>query len=181
MNRTVERTRAIALWHNLVERFWSKVDKSGGPGSCWPWQGKVQNGGYGVIHRGTAKNDTAYAHRVSWLIQHGVDPVGWAVCHRCDFPSCVNPSHLFLGTVADNVHDMIAKGRKYAGPSLASIRGERVGSAKLTAPQVQEIRARSSNGEGSGALAKAFGVDSSTIRTIVRRETWRHVDAGVAS
>lgn len=180
MNSNLERTREIASTPDLVRRFWSKVDQSGGPESCWPWKGKTQNGGYGVIHRGTAKNDTAYAHRLSWLIHHGSDPVGWAVCHRCDFPTCVNPAHLFLGTIADNVQDMIAKGRKYSGPQ-ASVRGEQVGSSKLTASQVVEIRTRSRNGERSGSLGRAFGVDSSTIRQIVRGEIWRHVGSEVTS
>jgi hypothetical protein len=178
--KPVERTRSIPLSPDLIRRFWIKVDQSGGADGCWPWLGKRQNGGYGVLHRGTKNNDTVYAHRVAWAIHSRSDPVGWAVCHRCDHPYCVNPSHLFLGTIADNVADMIAKGRKAPSGGYA-VRGELASSAKLTAKLVLEIRRRSAAGEGSGSLANAFGVDSSTIRQIVRRETWDHVAAEVAS
>ncbi|WP_242217995.1 HNH endonuclease signature motif containing protein [Shinella zoogloeoides] len=164
------RTRPIAVTPELVARFWLKVHKTNG---CWLWTAKRQNGGYGVIHRGTAKNDTAYAHRVSYAIASGKDPGAKAVCHRCDNPSCVKPDHLFLGTMAENVADMITKGRK-AVP--ARRRGETNPTAKLTTAQVLEIRARSAIGEGSGSLGRAFGMDSSTIRAIVRREIWAHIE-----
>ncbi|HWM48538.1 MAG TPA: HNH endonuclease [Xanthobacteraceae bacterium] len=171
------RTRPIKIYPGLPERFWQKVDKSGGPNACWLWKGKPQNGGYGVIHRGGAHSDTVYAHRLSYLLATGRDPVGWCVCHRCDVPGCVNPLHLFLGTSADNTRDMIAKGRKaLVRPSTnGGLCGERIGSAKLTADKVRDIRRRARAGETSGQLGVAFGVDSSTIRQIVRGEIWRHV------
>jgi hypothetical protein len=51
------------------------------------------------------------ASRVSWQIHCGEIPAGLQVLHKCDNPRCVRPDHLFLGTIADNVHDMLAKGR----------------------------------------------------------------------
>ena len=172
------RTRPISATPSLAERFWAKVDRSGGADACWLWQGKSQNGGYGVIHLGGAKTVTGYAHRVSWMIHCEGDPVGKAVCHRCDVPSCVNPAHLFLGTIADNVRDMIAKGRcrlPARRRGVAVVRGERVGSAKLTEAKVREIRARAAKGEGSGRLGAEYVMDSSTVRQIVRRVIWKHV------
>lgn len=58
-------------------------------------------------------------------------------------------------------------------------KGERQGSAKLTAAAVQEIRRRRANGEYATDLAREFGVTSTTIYGIERGRIWRHVpDAG---
>lgn len=168
------RTRPITVTVGLPERFWAKVRRSQDQTDCWPFMGKCQGAGYGVQHVGGRPGRTIYAHRLAYVLATGVDPLGKAVCHHCDNPPCCNPSHLFLGSIADNVRDMIAKGRKAVcrggGP-----RGEQVGGAKLNAAKVREIRARAAAGEGSGYLGKAYGVDSSSVRQIVRRETWKHV------
>lgn len=101
----------------VAQRFWSKVDKNGpiashapGLGQCWIWTGSTSEG-YGQINVGGGDGRHDWAHRVSWEIHHGPIPDGLWVLHRCDNPSCVRPDHLFLGTVADNNRDMIAKGR----------------------------------------------------------------------
>jgi len=80
---------------------------------CWNWQRALDGMGYGLIH---AERGMEKAHRYSWRIHFGEIPPGegyhgTCVCHRCDNPACVNPKHLFLGSMQDNVDDMMAKGR----------------------------------------------------------------------
>ena len=92
----------------LEERFWEKVNRDG-PGGCWIWTGST-NGRYGqVCLNGVPKK----AHRISWEMKNGPIPDGLHCLHRCDRPECCNPSHLFIGTQADNIADMIKKGRAW--------------------------------------------------------------------
>ena len=85
---------------------------------CWLWMGAVNQNGYG-----TWSGDKA--HRISWRLHQGEIPKGMCVLHKCDVRVCVNPQHLFIGTIADNNRDAINKGR-------VVYPGERHGSAKLT-------------------------------------------------
>jgi hypothetical protein len=55
------------------------------------------------------------------------------------------------------------------------VKGERVGTAKLTPPEVVEIRRRAALGESRESLARAFGVCAMNIRFIVIRRSWRHL------
>ena len=91
------------------------------------------------------------AHRVSYEIHNGAIPNGLHVLHRCDVPCCVNPSHLFVGTNAENVIDKVSKGR------AASMPGELHPSHVLTEQQVLEIRAEESLSQRK--LAMLYGVD----------------------
>lgn len=80
------------------------------PSGCWIWtRCKNKPNGYGVA---TVRNKCVRAHRLSWELHNGKIPAGRLVLHHCDTPLCVNPSHLFLGTVRDNIEDKIAKGRQ---------------------------------------------------------------------
>ena len=79
---------------------------------CWLWTASLDNHGYGqfCFNRKPVK-----AHRVSWELHRGPIPKGLCVLHKCDVRTCINPAHLFVGTRADNVADMIAKGRGNSG------------------------------------------------------------------
>jgi len=96
------------------QRFNAKVDRSGGDDSCWPWMGARIPRGYGVFGL-SSKQRSARAHRIAYEIAHGLPlgslPSEWHVCHSCDNPPCVNPSHLWLGSASDNMSDAAAKGR----------------------------------------------------------------------
>jgi hypothetical protein len=100
----------------LAERFWGKVRKGAG---CWVWTGSRIPKGYGKIQLGRRGTSPRFAHRISWELHFGPIPQGLWVLHKCDNPSCVKPSHLFLGTAKDNTSDMMAKGRNRNSPRVA--------------------------------------------------------------
>lgn len=147
----------------VAERFWKKVIKSDG---CWSWTGAVSRG-YGKISRDHTTAGMTQAHVISWEIHHGIVPEGYVVCHKCDNRQCTNPEHLFLGTQADNMADMVMKAR--------SAWGERNRHAKLTAEQVLEIRGRKAGGELTSVLAAEFRVTVNMVNKIASRECWKHI------
>lgn len=136
----------------------SKIDHESG---CWIWQRVIMHTGYG---RTSIGRKNAAAHRVSYQIFKGPITDGLLVCHTCDTRACVNPDHLFLGTVQDNSDDCVAKGRQ--------IHGERINTAKLTEAQVRAIR---SDTRMQKDIAAAYGVRRNQIAAIKQRKSWRHV------
>lgn len=80
-------------------RFWAKVDRSGGPDSCWPWLAGINIHGYGNIWWNGA---TAAAHRIAYQLTKGAIPAGLHLDHLCMMRSCVNPAHLEAVTVEVN-------------------------------------------------------------------------------
>lgn len=144
----------------VKERFWSKV-AVGRKQDCWEWLAAKNYKGYG---RFRLDGRRVGAHRVAYEFAGGSVPEGLCVCHICDNRSCVNPGHLFIGTVADNNADMAAKGRAPCG--------EEHGRAKLTEAQVKEIRTRCKSGESQNAVAKDFAVSQSAVWLIFHGKNW---------
>lgn len=138
---------------------------------CWPWSAGKCNGygRYSVARKGRNPHSFS-AHRVAFYLWCRQDPGGLSVCHTCDNPICCNPSHLFLGTNADNVRDKVSKGRQYAP------KGELHGEAKLDSKRVLEIRRLYMSGDfGQRKLAEKFGVSRTLIGNIVRGTAWKHL------
>jgi len=150
----------------LEERFWAKVDKKG-PDDCWEWTGALGGDRYGHRYGQIGiSGKIVRAHRVSWELANGPIPKGICVLHHCDNPSCVNPSHLFLGTKLDNAQDAIKKGR------YVNLRGEDNGAAELTEQDVHEIRQMLGRGIPQRVIAKKYGVSKSTVTRIGAGKTW---------
>ena len=93
----------------IKERFMEKffVNETNG---CWEWQAALHDQGYGMLWDADL-GKMERAHRVSWVLFRGPIPSDLCVLHRCDNRPCVNPEHLFVGTVLDNNLDMLKKGR----------------------------------------------------------------------
>jgi hypothetical protein len=157
-----------SMSESIVTRFWSKVEKTDG---CWLWRASVRADGYGqfAIRHG----EIVLAHRFAYEAVHGPIPPGrqHCVCHTCDTPACVNPSHLWLGTPLDNVTDCISKERK-APP----IRGEQHSGAKITDAQVNQIRRLYATGEyRQSVLGRMFNVNPGHISRIVNNKKRKEI------
>ncbi len=125
-------------------RFWGFVEKSGPIireelGECWIWAAYRDKFGYGQFQCGRSRERRA--NRIAWILERGPISDGICVLHHCDNPSCVNPTHLFVGTHADNVKDKQQKGRSAAGDRRAR-RKSRNSMACFEAPNM-ETRMRS--------------------------------------
>ncbi len=160
---------SISLDRETIERFWSKVRDTESRAQCWNWTAGRSNR-YGAF---SFRGMLIRAHRFSYILHFGAIPQGRCVCHRCDNTLCVNPAHLFIGTQADNVTDMIHKHRQ-AEPPLN--RGSDNGMAKLDENKVSTIRSLYTTGRYSQQrLADLFNIDQTSISLIVRNKIWTEV------
>ena len=171
---------------SAVRRVSSHLEAFADKEKCWEWPLSRTVAGYGQLgcSEGSVESrSNHYAHRVSYFIKNGPIPNGMFVCHSCDNPGCFNPSHLWLGTQKDNVHDCIQKGRSQCKNKRAlgekhwtkdpdkksKISGCQSYQSKLTKDQVLLIRASKETGV---ALAKRFNVTASAISYVRTRKTY---------
>ena len=90
----------------LHQRFWKKVSLTP---DCWEWKMRPEaKARYGSIMQDGKMRRATW---VAWEMAFGPIPDGMHVLHTCDNTRCVRPTHLFLGTHADNMQDMVMKGR----------------------------------------------------------------------
>jgi hypothetical protein len=144
-------------------RFWEKVDIRSDD-ECWPWMAaeRKKGMGYGAFYLGGRHQP---AQRVAVIATGGIIPKGFVVCHRCDNPPCCNPSHLWVGTPAQNDADKVAKGRQ--------CRGSKQKYAVATEEQV--IRLRELNKQvGLREAARIMGINYFTAWNMCHR-SWRHI------
>lgn len=131
---------------------------------CWLWTGALRCSRKmrpAVTYPG---HPTETAYRTAYETYKGPIPAGLFVCHSCDVPLCINPDHLFLGTTADNMADMVKKGR------ASRQRGSANPQAKLTEEQVVALRA---SNEPNATLAERYGVTSRRVAIIRGDSEWR--------
>ena len=173
--------KASLKGESVERRFWSRVTKSD---DCWTWTGPRTEDGYGRLW---GIHCQVRAHRLSYEIHVGPIPDGLWVLHRCDNPPCVNPAHLFLGTVVENTADMHAKGRANLPARSGAnhwtrkspdriARGQAMGRSHLTDAVVAEILTRfSAGGVTQRELARQYQVGHKNLNLILKRKTWKHV------
>lgn len=163
MELNAQPARSVPPSGSITGRLSRYVDRNGGPKACWPWLAYRNRDGYGTLQ---VDRKSKMAHRLAWEAAQGPIPNGMFVLHHCDNPSCCNPAHLWLGTLADNNRDRDRKGRG------ADRRGERAGGAKLTESDVLAIRAAAGT---RGAIAMRFGISLSAVTYIRQGKRWGHV------
>jgi HNH endonuclease len=142
----------------IIERRTIPEPNSG----CLLWCGSFRKNGYGQFF--PKKGVSMLAHRASWELQNGPIPTGLSILHKCDVPACVEPSHLFPGTQADNMADMVKKGR--------STQGARHPNARTSESKVREIAAAVGSYR---EISIRFGVTRDIVSHIKQRRTWKHL------
>lgn len=152
---TIAATASLSLRERL--NYYSAPAANG----CRIWTGGLDKDGYGQMWW---KGKRRRASKLSYEEAHGPLPAGILACHTCDIPACIDLDHLFPGTSKQNTRDMLAKNRH--------AKGERAGSARLTADKVRAIR---SDGRTIATIAKEYGIAQTTVGFVKRRITWSHV------
>jgi hypothetical protein len=150
------------------------IDKELG---CHVWQGKITYQGYGYFYDNQTRHKEA-AHRMAYLeyigpIKRGHRVKDLVVRHLCSNPPCINPKHLAVGTAKDNTNDMVRAKRIRARKPKKRYRNGRLRSGKLKTGDVREIKKYPHI--SARLWAEMFGVTTSTIDSVQKGRTWKHV------
>lgn len=152
----------------LATRLWSRVQRGDG---CWEYIGSKNPNGYGQLNSGTG--GIVRAHRAAWEATQGPIPAGACVCHTCDNPACVRPSHLFLGSRSDNMRDAVAKGRHRH--AVNPMPGERHPLAKIDKETALAVKSMRADGVSGRAVARIVGLSPAQVSRIHTGKRWAHV------
>lgn len=148
-----------------AKRFWSKVDwRLKSSTECWNWCASTTNGGYGQF---SIRKRKIGSHRMAFLLVHKSLTPGLDICHTCDNRLCCNPDHLWEGTRAENLADMVTKER--------SARGERNFNSKIQERDIPRIYQMWNSGSDFPDIAKAFDVSISQLSLLFNRKIWKYV------
>lgn len=164
LNESKPRSCGCSRKIRAKEQFESHFKKTE---DCWLWEGKLNQGGYGKFG---AKST---ASRLSYQYYRGEISKGLQVCHTCDNRRCVNPDHLFLGTIGDNMRDRTAKNRQ--------AKGSKTNNAILTEEIVLEIRKMRISGLEYQIIADHFGIQWDLARKVCKNNIWKHIPLGKES
>jgi hypothetical protein len=132
--------------------------------------------GYGKINSGGKHGPIISAHRLSYVLHNGVIPEGMFVCHSCDNPACVNPSHLWVGTHLDNMADMT---RKKRNGQYDRTKVPKKPNQKIAREAAAEIKRLSLMGVNQDELARLFGVSQALVSGIKTGKHWPELHSAV--
>ena len=169
--RRKRRPRQVPIKPTLTDeqaRFWSKVDRSGGPNKCWPWLAGKDKDGYGKFWMINGR--TIRSHRYAIGLLEPGNPRDDVGKHSCDHPWCCNPSHINEGTQARNQKEKVERGR--------SLQGTKHPRAKIDEKTALKIKKLRKQGFTYSAIAKRFGLNKTHVYFVAKR-TWKHLDKRV--
>lgn len=151
-NKSTKMSSEEIFWRNTNKRY----------GDCWIYSACISSAGYGRI---CIDRKFIQTHRFSYELHYGPIPKDMFVCHKCDNPPCVNPSHLFLGSCADNNLDKSLKNRDPKGMNHWN--------NKLTESNVLEIKESLKDGVSGIKLSHIYCVHPQTIYAIKYNFNWK--------